>query len=87
MRFTLLLNSLFLVGGRARAEARIDPRPLRTSRSTAHGVRVSYTLDHMGRFDELSAAVDVRLCRSCESSNDLLPQQSTADAVHDSRVP
>ena len=35
----------------------------------------------------VSAVVDVRLCRSCESSNDLLPQQSTADAVYDSRVP
>jgi len=32
---------LFLVGGRARAEARIDPRPLRTSRSTAHGAQVA----------------------------------------------
>ena len=29
-------NSFFLVGGRARAEARINPRPLRTSLSTAH---------------------------------------------------
>jgi len=30
-----IIWNLFLVGGRARAEARIDPRPLRTSRSTA----------------------------------------------------
>ena len=42
-------NSLFLVGGRAWAEARIDPRPLRTSRSTAHGAQVVWPLDYMGR--------------------------------------
>jgi len=34
------LKQFFLVGGRARAEARIDPRPLRTSLSTAHGAQV-----------------------------------------------
>ena len=45
----IIWSNYFLVGGRARAEARIDPRPLRTLRSTAHGVRVSYTLDHMGK--------------------------------------
>ena len=30
----------YLVGGRAQAEAQIDPRPLLTSRSTAHGTQV-----------------------------------------------
>ena len=35
-----IIRNNFLVGGRARAEARIDPRPLRTSRSTAHGAQV-----------------------------------------------
>ena len=36
----IIWNNSFLVRGRARAEARIDPRPLRTSRSTAHGAQV-----------------------------------------------
>ena len=31
--------------------------------------------------------VDIRLCRAGEPSNDLLSQQSTADAVYDARVP
>ena len=35
--------------GRAQSEARIDPRPLRTSRSTAHGAQVVWPLDYMGR--------------------------------------
>ena len=32
----IIWNNSFLVGGRARAEARIEPRPLRTSRSILH---------------------------------------------------
>ena len=32
-------------------------------------------------------AVDIRLRRSCESSHDLLPQQSIADTLYDPRVP
>jgi len=36
----IIWNNSFLVGGRPRAEARMDPRPLRTSRSTAHGTPV-----------------------------------------------
>jgi len=35
--------------GRARAEARIDPRPLRMSCSTAHGAQVVWPLDYMSR--------------------------------------
>ena len=45
----IIWNNSFLAGGRARAEARIDPRPLRTSRSTAHGAQVVWPLDYMGR--------------------------------------
>ena len=45
----IIWNNSFLVGGRARAEARIDPRPLRTSRSTAYGAQVVWPLDYMGR--------------------------------------
>ena len=45
----IIWNHSFLVGGCARAEARIDPRPLRTSRSTAHGAQVVWPLDYMGR--------------------------------------
>ena len=45
----IIWNNSFLVGGRTRAEARIDPRPLRTSRSTAHGAQVVWPLDYMGR--------------------------------------
>jgi len=33
-------RNYFLVDGRAWAEAGIDPRPLRTPRSTAHGAQV-----------------------------------------------
>jgi len=44
----IIWNNSFLVGGRARAEARIDPRPLRTLRSTAHGAQVVWPLDYMG---------------------------------------
>jgi len=32
-------------------------------------------------------AVDIRLRWSCESSNDVLPQQPASDALHDSGVP
>ena len=47
----IIWNNSFLVGRRARAEAeaRIDPRPLRTSRSTAHGAQVVWPLDYMCR--------------------------------------
>ena len=45
----IIWNNSFLVGRRARAEAWIDPRPLRTSRSTAHGAQVVWPLDYMGR--------------------------------------
>jgi len=45
----IIRNNSFLVGGRAQAEARIDPRPLRTSRPTAHGTQVVWPLDYMGR--------------------------------------
>jgi len=45
----IIWNNSSLVGGRARAEARIDPRSLRTSRSTAHGAQVVWPLDYMGR--------------------------------------
>jgi len=44
----IIWNNSFLVGGRARVEARIDPRPLRTSRCTAHGTQVVWPLDYMG---------------------------------------
>jgi len=54
----IIRNNSFLVGGRARAEARIDPRPLRTSRSTAHGAQVVWPMDYMGR---ASVCVSVRL--------------------------
>ena len=45
----IIWNNSFLVGGCTRAEARIDPRPLRTSRSTAHGAQVVWPLDYMRR--------------------------------------
>jgi len=45
----IIWNNSFLVGGCARAEARIDPQPLRTSRSTAHGAQVVWPLDYLGR--------------------------------------
>jgi len=45
----IIWNNSFLVGGRTQAEAQIDPRPLRTSRSTAHGAQVVWPLDYMGR--------------------------------------
>jgi len=45
----IIWNNSFLVGGHAQAEARIDPWPLRTSRSTAHGAQVVWPLDYMGR--------------------------------------
>ena len=48
----IIWNNSFLVGWRARAEARIDPGPLRTSRSTAHGAQVVWPLDYMGRADD-----------------------------------
>ena len=51
----IIWNNSFLVGGRARAEARIDPRPLQTSRSTAHGAKVAWPLDYMGRARSLKA--------------------------------
>jgi len=50
----IIWNNSFLVGGRARAEARIDPRPLLTSRSTAHGAQVVWPLDYMGSADKVS---------------------------------
>jgi len=37
------------------ADARIDPRPLQTSRSTAHGAQVVWPLDYMGRAVSRSA--------------------------------
>ena len=49
MCIEIIWNNSFLVGGHARAEARIDPRPLRTSCSTAHGAQVVWPLDYMGR--------------------------------------
>jgi len=45
----IIWNNSFLVGGHARAEAQIDPRPLRTSRSTAYGAQVAWPLDYNGR--------------------------------------
>jgi len=42
----IIWNNSFSVGGRARAEAQIDPRPLRTSSSTAHGAQVVWPLDY-----------------------------------------
>jgi len=45
----IIWDNSFFVGRRARAEARIDPRPLRTSCSTAHGAQVVWPLDYMGR--------------------------------------
>jgi len=44
MAYHILSNA-----GRAQSEARIDPRPLRTSRSTAHGAKVVWPLDYMNR--------------------------------------
>jgi len=49
MCIAIIWNNTFLVGGRARVEARIDPRPLQTSRSTAHGAQVVWPLDYIGR--------------------------------------
>jgi len=36
--------------------------------------------------NELSC-VEIRFCGACESSDDVLSQQFTADPVHDARVP
>jgi len=59
----IIWNNSFLVGGRARAEARIDLRPLRTSHSTAHGAQVVWPLDYMGRAQEWNRGVTIWLRR------------------------
>jgi len=41
------------LGGRTRAEAQIEPRPLQMSRSTAHGAQVIWPLDYMGKSEPL----------------------------------
>ena len=65
----IIWNNSFLVGGRARAEARIDPRPLRMSHSTAHGAQVAWPLDYMSR---ASDQVITWMCSVC-----LLAKQHT----------
>ena len=65
MCIEIIWNNSFLVGGRARAEARIDPRPLRTSRSTAHGAQVVWPLDYMGRAHITSSTPPPQHCNGC----------------------
>ena len=73
----IIWNNSFLVGGRARAEARIDPRPLQTSRSTAHGAKVAWPLDYMGRARSLKAD------RIMSSWSSLTPNRSVSSFSND----
>ena len=60
----IIWTNSFLVGGRALDEARIDPRPLRASRSTAHGAQVVLPFNYMGRASYCTEFSQYILCES-----------------------
>jgi len=83
----IIWNNSFLVGGRDRAEARIDPRPLRTSHSTAHGAQVVWPLDYMGRAHvPVVIRTSMYICKTPEMMNDtaasVIPATILCIALH-----